>query len=73
MELADTRLPPDEPREFAFEIPRNSARPADRLDVTVSYHLLDEARRKRIDYQNQEPIHYPIYQECFPLTDSASC
>lgn len=35
--------------------------------LTVSYHLLDEARRKRIGYQNQEPIHYPIYQERFSL------
>ncbi len=67
VDLIDTRLPPREPRKFDFEIPRNPASPAARLDVTVSYHLLEESRRKRIGYQNREPIHYPIYQGRFPL------
>lgn len=69
MDLTDTRLPPDEPREFTFDVPRKPTSPAAVLEATVSYHLLDEARRKRIGYQNQEPIHYPIYQERFPLPD----
>jgi hypothetical protein len=65
--MTDTRLPPDEPKEFIFDIPNNPANPAAVLEATVSYHLLDEARRKRIGYQNQEPIHYPIYQERLSL------
>jgi len=69
VELADTRLPPDEPREFTFDVPRNPDRPPALLEVTVSYHLLEESRRERIGYQNQEPIHYPIYQERLPLRE----
>jgi len=33
------------------------------MDVTVRYHLLDEARRKKIGYNNADPIAYPIYHE----------
>ena len=69
VELPDTRLPPREPRKYNFDIPRNPASPADLLVVTVSYHLLEESRRKRISYQNREPIHYPIYQRRFPLQE----
>jgi hypothetical protein len=37
------------------------------LDVTVRYHLLDEARRKRIGYENKEPIAYPVYHARVPV------
>jgi hypothetical protein len=33
------------------------------IDAEVRYHLLDEARRKRIDYKNKEPINYPVFQQ----------
>ncbi len=29
--------------------------------------ILDEARRKRIGYENKEPIAYPIYKKRIPL------
>nr|MBF0223054.1 hypothetical protein [Desulfobulbaceae bacterium] len=32
------------------------------LEVTVRYYLLDKPRRKRIAYNNQDPISYPLYQ-----------
>ena len=51
------------------EVSRNLTHSAERLDVTVTYHLLDEARRRRIGYQNQDPIHYPIYRESFRLLE----
>ncbi len=67
VDLTDTRLPPNQPRRFDFDLPSDPATPAGSLEVTVSYHLLEEARRKRIGYQNREPIHYPIYLRRFPL------
>jgi hypothetical protein len=67
VDLRDTRLPYGEPREFRFPvIKRGSDTPAV-VDLTVRYHLLDEARRKKIGYNNAEPIAYPIYHEQVPL------
>jgi hypothetical protein len=67
VDLRDTRLPYRQPKEFTFSLEkRGKAGPA-AIDVTVRYHLLDEARRKRIGYQNTEPIAYPIYHERIPL------
>jgi hypothetical protein len=63
VDLRDTRLPYGQPREFRFSvIKRGSDTPAV-VDLTVQYHLLDEARRKKIGYNNAEPIAYPIYHE----------
>ncbi len=67
VDLRDTRLPFGQPRQYRFSvIKRGSATPAF-VDVTVRYHLLDEARRKRIGYNNVEPIAYPIYHEQISL------
>jgi hypothetical protein len=35
----------------------------------VRYHLLDEARRKRIGYENQEPISYVVFHRSIPLAE----
>ena len=67
VDLWDTRLPYGVPREYDFQFNlQGDPRPA-ALDVTVRYHLLDEARRRRIGYQNIEPIAYPIYHDVIPL------
>jgi hypothetical protein len=62
LDLWDTRLAKDSPQSFSFIIkPGDFPAPVE-LEVSVRYHLLDEARRKRIAYNNQEPISYPLYQ-----------
>ncbi|HET6363938.1 MAG TPA: multiheme c-type cytochrome [Nitrospirota bacterium] len=67
VDLRDTRLPYGQWREFGFSvIKRGSDTPAV-VDVTVRYHFLDEARRKKIGYNNVEPISYPIFHEQVPL------
>jgi len=33
----------------------------------VQYHLVDEARRRRIDYRNTEPVDFEIYRKRLPL------
>lgn len=66
IDLMDTRLPYGEPREYCFKFKNDKGSPAI-LDVKVRYHLLDEARRKRIGYENSEPINYIIYQNEIPL------
>ncbi|MBF0321869.1 MAG: hypothetical protein HQL62_02810 [Magnetococcales bacterium] len=69
LDLWDNRLAARQPREFIYELPKMGAAPqAAVLDVTIRYHLLDEARRKRINYQNTVPIHYSIYHERIDLS-----
>jgi len=67
VDLRDTRLPYGKPVEFSFDFKRDGENPPSRLDVVVTYHLLDEKRRKKIGYENREPIAYPIYREMITL------
>jgi len=33
------------------------------VEAVVRYHLLDETRRRRIGYENQEPIAYEVFRQ----------
>jgi len=59
IDLWDTRLPRWLPRHYEFSIPADNR--ADRVEVSINYHLLDERRRKRIGYNNTTPIDYEIF------------
>jgi len=59
----DTRLEKNHPQRFSFSWEEVATNPGSSLTVTVRYHLLDEARRKRIGYQNSTPISYVLYQQ----------
>jgi hypothetical protein len=63
VDLKDTRLAYGEPRTFEFSFKPDRGNPPSVLEVMVRYHLLDERRRRRIGYENKEPIAYPIYRE----------
>ena len=58
VDLWDTRLEPGQSREFIIEVPADGKY----VEAEVRYHLLDEARRKRINYKNQDPINYSVYR-----------
>lgn len=62
VDLWDTRLPYATPRSYAIEIAAADRRAAS-VEAVVRYHLLDEARRKRIGYRNTDPIAYEIFRE----------
>ncbi|MBF0152184.1 MAG: hypothetical protein HQL64_00350 [Magnetococcales bacterium] len=69
LELWDNRLSTRVPREFIYELPKNGISPrGTALDVTVRYHLLDETRRKHINYENTAPVSYSIFHERFDLS-----
>ena len=70
VDLWDTRLPKNEPRTYTFDWGKSPGEREAILEVTVSYHLLDEARRKRIGYQNTEPIAYQLFKEKYDLSVS---
>ncbi len=67
VDLKDTRLAYGEPRTFEFSFKADRKNPPAALEVMVRYHLLDEKRRKRIGYENKEPIAYPIYRKIITL------
>jgi len=62
VDLWDVRLPYATPRSYSIEFPAADRRAA-AVEAVVRYHLLDEARRRRIGYQNTEPIAYEIFRE----------
>jgi len=62
VDLRDTRLPYNEPKQCTFEISSGHGEFPAFLEATVRYHLLDEKRRKRIGYENRKPISYEIYK-----------
>ena len=68
VELRDTRLPYLQPRTYQFDFSGSGRSTPSALEVVVRYHLLDEARRQRIGYKNQEPIFYEVYRQLVPLT-----
>ncbi len=63
MDLWDTRLPRHQPRTFVFTSPPDADSQPVNLEVVVRYHLLEQARRRRIGYENREPISYTLYRE----------
>lgn len=72
MDLWDSRLPYGVPRSITFTFSGQGDRKPAALDVTVRYHLLDEARRRRIGYQNSSPIAYAVYHERIPLAQGTA-
>ena len=67
IDLWDTRLPAGRSRTYAFEFRADGSPPPAALDVVIRYHLLDEARRKRMGYENSEPISYVVHQQRVPV------
>jgi hypothetical protein len=65
MDLWDTRLSHGEQRDYLLEIDNTSN--VAFVDAEVRYHLLDEARRHRIDYENQLPIQYTVFNQQLPV------
>jgi len=61
VDLWDTRLPRWQPRQYDLQVPENSE--AVKVEAVIKYHLLNEARRKRISYENKTPINYEIFRK----------
>ena len=69
VDLWDTRLPRGEERTYTYALDVGADPTPVTLDIMVRYHLLDEARRKRIGYENQEPISYVVFHRSIPLAE----
>jgi Cytochrome c554 and c-prime len=67
VDLWDTRLPHGQPRTYRIEFPSVSKPALAAVEAVVRYHLLDEARRARIGYENTEPIAYEVFRSRIDL------
>ena len=67
IDLWDTRIKSGERREYSFFV-RNNGRAAF-LEIEVRYHLLDEKRRRKIGYENKDPVDYRVFYERIDLID----
>jgi len=70
IDLQDTRLPRWQPRTYQFSFSMNGTQNLASMDAVVRYHLLAEKRRKRIGYENREPISYEVFRKSIPLVVS---
>lgn len=68
VDLWDTRLPRWQPRHYVIKVGDKSA--ALKVVAVVKYHLLGEARRKRISYKNTTPIKYIVFHKQILLSVS---
>lgn len=65
IDLTDSRLPRWQPQTFTINVANNNQ--AYFVEALVSYHLLDESRRKRINYNNTTPISYEVFNKVIKL------
>jgi len=67
VDLWDTRLPRGQPRTYRIAFPAAGKPAPAAVEAVVRYHLLDEARRARIGYENTEPIAYEVFRSRIAL------
>ncbi len=67
IDLWDTRLPRWQPRRYTLSVPERGEQPPAAVEAIVRYHLLNERRRKRISYENREPIVYEVFRHKLAL------
>lgn len=67
VDLWDTRLPHGEARSYRLDYRSNEAHAPYAVEAVVRYHLLDEHRRRRIGYDNTEPIAYDVFRQRLPI------
>lgn len=60
---SDNRLARWQPKTFQFSLATKHAQNASSVEAVVRYHLLPEARRKRIGYENKTPIVHELFRE----------
>ena len=65
VDLRDTRLPRWQPRHYELIVADGSE--TVKVEAEVRYHLLAEARRQRIGYDNETPINYVVFNKQIPL------
>jgi len=65
IDLWDTRLARWKPRKYELEVASDSK--ATMIEAEIRYYLVDEARRKRINYKNTTPLNYEVFRQTISL------
>ena len=68
VDLWVSRLAAGVSQVYVFEFLTDLSPSRAALEVVVRYHLLDEARRARIGYENREPISYVVHEQRIPVS-----
>ncbi len=63
VDLWDTRLPQFEPRTYEIGYGTSDTNTPTHVEAVVRYFLVDEKRRLRIGYENQEATSYEVYRQ----------
>ncbi len=66
VDLWDTRLPRGQPRTFTLEYATATTPTPAAVEAVVRYYLVDEKRRRRIGYENAEPLSYEVFRRRIP-------
>jgi len=72
VDLNDNRLPPHQVRTYEFAFSAADMDRAAVVEATVRYGLVEENRRRRIGYQNREPISYEVFRRRIELSKRAA-
>ncbi len=67
LDLRDTRLPPDELRQYTITFDQSNKSQAKYAEADVRYYLVDEKRLQRINYQSEEPMNYEVFSQRIEL------
>jgi hypothetical protein len=70
VELWDTRLPRWQPETLSFTFTPSRHPTAAAVEAEVRYGLVEEARRRRIGYENRQPLTYDIFRARIDLDAS---
>lgn len=67
LDLKDTRLPPNELRQYTIELKPSHKNRAKFVEADVRYYLVDEKRLKRINHQSKKPLNYEVFTKRISL------
>ena len=70
IDLSDMRLAYGKPREYPIKFSTGQFNNVAAMEVKVRYHLVNENRVKRINYQSQEPIDYEVFSKRIDLSEA---
>ena len=70
LDLRDTRLPPNELRQYSIDIKPSYKSQARFVEADVRYYLVDKRRLRRIGYEGDEILNYEVYRKRLVINNS---
>jgi hypothetical protein len=67
VDLWDTRLPRGQSRTYTVDYAIGAGPQPAAAEAVVRYYLVDEKRRRRIGYENADPVSYEVFRQRISL------